>query len=128
MPIFVLKEGTSREQGKNAQKTNIEAAKAIADAIRTWLEREAGLQVHDKKLAASGRVEVAKSVKLDPGNYEGHLLLGIILAEDDHDPRAAAAQFRAFLSEHPARSVIDQARPFLVETFQAAHEPLPAGL
>ena len=37
MPIFVLKEGTSREQGKNAQKTNIEAAKAIADAIRTTL-------------------------------------------------------------------------------------------
>ena len=37
MPIFVLKEGTQREQGKNAQKNNIEAAKAIADAIRTTL-------------------------------------------------------------------------------------------
>jgi len=37
MPILVLKEGTSREQGKNAQKNNIEAAKAIADAIRTTL-------------------------------------------------------------------------------------------
>ena len=37
MPILILKEGTSREQGKNAQKSNIEAAKAIADAIRTTL-------------------------------------------------------------------------------------------
>ena len=37
MPIFVLKEGTNREQGKNAQKANIEAAKAIADAVRTTL-------------------------------------------------------------------------------------------
>ena len=37
MPIFVLKEGTQREQGKNAQKNNIEAAKTIADAIRTTL-------------------------------------------------------------------------------------------
>ena len=37
MPILVLKEGTSREQGKNAQKNNIEAAKTIADAIRTTL-------------------------------------------------------------------------------------------
>ena len=36
-PILVLKEGTQREQGKNAQKNNIEAAKAIADAIRTTL-------------------------------------------------------------------------------------------
>lgn len=37
MPILVLKEGTSREQGKGAQRNNIEAAKAIADAIRTTL-------------------------------------------------------------------------------------------
>ncbi len=37
MPILILKEGTQREQGKNAQKSNIEAAKAIADAIRTTL-------------------------------------------------------------------------------------------
>ncbi len=37
VPILVLKEGTTREQGKNAQRNNIEAAKAIADAIRTTL-------------------------------------------------------------------------------------------
>ncbi len=37
MPILVLKEGTSREQGRGAQKNNIEAAKAIANAIRTTL-------------------------------------------------------------------------------------------
>lgn len=37
MPILVLKEGTQREQGRSAQKNNIEAAKAIADAIRTTL-------------------------------------------------------------------------------------------
>ncbi|MCL4330478.1 MAG: TCP-1/cpn60 chaperonin family protein [Candidatus Thermoplasmatota archaeon] len=37
MPILILKEGTKREQGKDAQKANIEAAKAIADAVRTTL-------------------------------------------------------------------------------------------
>ena len=37
MPILILKEGTRREQGKDAQKANIEAAKAIADAVRTTL-------------------------------------------------------------------------------------------
>ncbi len=37
MPIFILKEGTSRDQGKNAQKNNIDAAKAIAEAVRTTL-------------------------------------------------------------------------------------------
>ncbi|MGC8610449.1 MAG: thermosome subunit beta [Thermoplasmata archaeon] len=37
VPILVLKEGTERETGKNAQKNNIQAAKAIADAVRTTL-------------------------------------------------------------------------------------------
>ncbi len=36
-PIFVMKEDTERERGKDAQKNNIQAAKAIADAVRTTL-------------------------------------------------------------------------------------------
>ena len=36
-PIYILPEGALREQGKSAQKQNIAAAKAVADAIRTTL-------------------------------------------------------------------------------------------
>ena len=36
-PILVLKEGTSRESGKNAQNKNIAAARAISDAVRSTL-------------------------------------------------------------------------------------------
>ena len=36
-PIIILKEGTTRESGKGAQSNNIQAAKAIADAVRTTL-------------------------------------------------------------------------------------------
>ncbi|MHC1570749.1 MAG: thermosome subunit beta [Methermicoccaceae archaeon] len=36
-PIFILKEGTQRESGKNAQYNNIMAAKAVANAVRTTL-------------------------------------------------------------------------------------------
>jgi len=36
-PILVLKEGTKREKGRNALMNNIEAAKAIADAVKTTL-------------------------------------------------------------------------------------------
>ncbi|TAL47303.1 thermosome subunit [archaeon] len=36
-PILILPEGTLRSQGKDAQKANIAAAKAIADAVRTTL-------------------------------------------------------------------------------------------
>ena len=37
VPIYILKEGTKREKGKNAQFNNIAAAKAVADAVRSTL-------------------------------------------------------------------------------------------
>jgi len=36
-PILVLKEGTKRDKGRGAQGSNIEAAKAVAEAVRTTL-------------------------------------------------------------------------------------------
>ncbi len=36
-PIVVLKEGTQRESGRGARSNNIQAARAIADAVRTTL-------------------------------------------------------------------------------------------
>ncbi|MEA2053920.1 MAG: thermosome subunit beta [Candidatus Thermoplasmatota archaeon] len=36
-PILILKEGTEREQGKDAQHNNMRAAMAIADAVRSTL-------------------------------------------------------------------------------------------
>ena len=36
-PILILKEGTKRDRGKDAQYNNIMAAKAIADAVRSTL-------------------------------------------------------------------------------------------
>jgi thermosome len=37
VPILVLKEGTTRESGRDAKRNNINAAKAIADAVRSTL-------------------------------------------------------------------------------------------
>lgn len=36
-PIFILPEGTQRTSGKNAQKNNIAAAKAVSETVRTTL-------------------------------------------------------------------------------------------
>ena len=36
-PIFIMPEGTQRTTGKNAQRNNIMAAKAVADTVRTTL-------------------------------------------------------------------------------------------
>jgi len=37
VPILILKEGAQRKQGKDAQRNNIAAAKAVAEAVRTTL-------------------------------------------------------------------------------------------
>jgi len=37
VPILILKEGTERKRGKDAQKNNISAAKAVSEAVRTTL-------------------------------------------------------------------------------------------
>ena len=36
-PVLILPEGTLRQKGKGAQESNIAAAKAVADAVRTTL-------------------------------------------------------------------------------------------
>jgi len=36
-PIFILPEGTQRTQGRNAQRVNIQAAKLVAETVRTTL-------------------------------------------------------------------------------------------
>ena len=37
IPVLILKEGTSRTRGRDAQANNINAAKAVASAVRTTL-------------------------------------------------------------------------------------------
>jgi archaeal chaperonin len=49
-PIFILKEGTERSQGRNAQLNNIAAARAVADAVRSTL----GPKGMDKMLVDEG--------------------------------------------------------------------------
>ncbi|HYY91250.1 MAG TPA: TCP-1/cpn60 chaperonin family protein, partial [Candidatus Dormibacteraeota bacterium] len=37
MPVIILKEGTSRSRGKEAQRSNITAAKVLAETVRSTL-------------------------------------------------------------------------------------------
>lgn len=50
VPVIILKEGSKRETGKDAQRKNIVAAKAVADAVRTTL----GPKGMDKMLIDGG--------------------------------------------------------------------------
>jgi archaeal chaperonin len=50
VPVIILKEGSKRETGKDAQRKNILAAKAVADSVRTTL----GPKGMDKMLIDAG--------------------------------------------------------------------------
>ncbi len=53
-PIIILKEGTERMRGQEARNSNIMAAKAVADAVRTTL----GPKGMDKMLVSGGDVTI----------------------------------------------------------------------
>lgn len=58
-PVFILAEGTQRSTGKSAQRTNIMAAKLVAETVRTTL----GPKGMDKMI-----VEVAKTQEKEVGD------------------------------------------------------------
>src|SRR3972149_5206548 len=53
-PIIILREGTERTRGQEARNSNIMAAKAVADAVRTTL----GPKGMDKMLVSGGDVTI----------------------------------------------------------------------
>ncbi|MGZ4914975.1 MAG: thermosome subunit beta [Halobacteriota archaeon] len=133
-PILILKEGTTRTRGQEAQAQNIEAARAVANAVRTTL----GPKGMDKMLvdsigdvvitndgatilkemdiehpAAKMVVEVAKTQddEVGDGTTTAVVLVGELLKEaeellnDDVHPTIIAAGFD--LASQKAREVLD---------------------
>jgi hypothetical protein len=43
-PVIILKEGSKRETGKDAQKKNIMAARAVADSVKSTLGPKAWIR------------------------------------------------------------------------------------
>ncbi|MCA1813197.1 MAG: TCP-1/cpn60 chaperonin family protein [Halobacteriales archaeon] len=131
-PIYILKEGTERTKGKGAQGSNIQAAKAIAEAVRSAL----GPRGMDKMLvdslgdvvvtndgatilkevdiqhpAAKMLVEVAKTQdeEVGDGTTTAVVLAGALLEEaekllDDVHPTILAAGFK-LASVHAVKSL-----------------------
>ena len=85
IPIIILKEGSKRETGKDAQRKNIAAAKAVADSIRTTL----GPKGMDKMLVDSmGDATVTNDGatilrELDVDNPIAKMIVEVAKAQDD---------------------------------------------
>jgi hypothetical protein len=94
-------------------------------AEQGWLELEAGLAAHNGVLVQRGKDSIEASVAADPRGYAGHLYLGTIALDVEHDPAAAVAQYREFLGDSPPAQWMIQARPFIVKAFSLAGQQLP---
>jgi thermosome len=85
MPVLILKEGTSRTTGKEAQRNNIMAAKIIAETIKTTL----GPRGMDKMLVSSfGDVSITNDgatimKELDVQHPAAKMLVEVAKAQDN---------------------------------------------
>ena len=91
-----------------------------------WIEYEAGVTTGSSSLIAKGRTSVEAAVRAQPDGYAGHLYLGTIDLQQDHDPAAAVRQFQLFLSEDPPASLIRQAATFLRQAYTEDGQPVPS--
>ena len=97
-------------------------------AYAGYIQWNVGSGAHVASLSGIGRAEVQKAVQVAPSYYEGHLFLGLILENQDHNDAGAVAQFNDFLADGPPSAELPQVAPLLVGAYQAAGDPVPAAL
>jgi len=84
VPIIILKEGSKRETGKDAQRRNILAAKAVAEAVRTTL----GPKGMDKMLIAGEEATITNDGatilrEMDIEHPVAKMMVEVAKAQDD---------------------------------------------
>jgi Tfp pilus assembly protein PilF len=97
-------------------------------AYAGYLQWNVGAASDVTSLTRIGRAEVAKSVRVSPSYYEGHLFLGLIDENQDHNDAAAVAQFNDFLADNPPAAELPQVAPLVTGAYQAAGVPVPQAL
>jgi hypothetical protein len=100
----------------------------VALAASGWLKWNYGDAGKSAVLMQAGRTAEKKAVRLAPSYYAGHLYLGLILFNQDHDASGAVKQFNAFLSDSPPAAEVASVAPGLAGAYAQAKAPLPAAL
>ena len=100
----------------------------VALAQLGWIEYRVGSAGASSSLLTDAHTKLERAVSLQPGDYAARLYLGSLLLLEDHDPAAAVTQYRAFLSDGPPASVVQQAAPELRQAYSQAGVALPQGI
>jgi hypothetical protein len=95
---------------------------------RGWLVRLAGLQAGNRAAVQDGDASLARAVAVAPGYPDARALDGIALDQDHSDAPGAIAQFRAFLTDRPATSLLAKVGPEIVPIFERAGVGVPRAL
>jgi hypothetical protein len=93
-----------------------------------WLMWNLGTVAHLAGYTQDGRSEVTRAVHVAPTYYQGHLYLGLILANQDHNNAAAVVQFDEFLADHPPAEELPVVASDVVPSYLATGKPVPAAL
>ncbi|HXB36899.1 MAG TPA: hypothetical protein VNU75_04285 [Acidimicrobiales bacterium] len=93
-----------------------------------WLMWNLGTSSHVAAYTEDGRSEVTRAVRVSPTYYQGHLYLGLILANEDHNNAAAVVQFDEFLADDPPASEVPVVAPAVDPSYLAVGKPVPAAL
>ncbi len=93
-----------------------------------WLMWNLGTASHVAAYTEDGRSEVTRAVRVAPTFYQGHLYLGLILANEDHNDAAAVVQFDQFLADNPPSNELPVVAPAVDPSYLAVGKPVPAAL
>jgi hypothetical protein len=93
-----------------------------------WLMWNLGTSSHVSSYTEDGRAEVTRAVRVSPTYYQGHLYLGLILANEDHNNAAAVVQFDEFLADKPPTGELSVVAPAVDPSYLALGKPVPSSL
>jgi thermosome len=118
-PIIILKEGTQRTRGQEARNSNIMAAKAVADAVRTTL----GPKGMDKMLVSGGDVTITNDgvtilKEMEIEHPAAKMLVEVAKTQDDEvgDGTTTAAVLTGELLEHAGKLLEQNVHPTIIAT------------
>jgi tetratricopeptide (TPR) repeat protein len=97
-------------------------------AYAGYIQWNVGSSAHVASLTRIGRAEVQKAVQVSPSYDQGHLFLGLILENQDHNDAGAVTQFNDFLADNPPAAELSQVAPLVDGAYQGAGQPVPAAL
>lgn len=117
-PVIILREGTERSKGKGAQYNNIQAAKAIADAVRSAL----GPKGMDKMLVDSmGEVTITNDgvtilKEIEVEHPAAKMLIEVAKTQDDEvgDGTTSAVILAGDLLRHAERLIEQEVHPTVI--------------